>query len=300
VSAGNYEVVVPTYAVESTIGETLESLTAQVLPPARILIADDETPDSSVEIASRYPLVEILRFPHSGLSGVQNRALAHVRAEFVAFVDADDVWHPETGRVLQAALESTGAGAVSVHYDRFWEGGHPSFSNPSPPVWSELAYEDLVRRNRVWKSGTMYRTDAIREAEGWREELPITGDRDIALRLMEAGHSIFTTPWRGLGLRVSPGSMSRNPAPTLAEQLRVVLPRFSNGMGGDQAARTHARTLWLRALARAAEDRRDLRDVPPLTELFGQPPAGQRGLEVLVRSPLRHGIAAGWRAWARR
>jgi hypothetical protein len=300
VETGIYEVVVPTYNVERTIAETLDSLADQQLPPARILIADDETPDSSPEIAARYPRVEVMRFPHSGLSGVQNRALPHVRADFVAYVDGDDVWHPETGRLLLAALESTDAAAVSVDAEPFPEGERPALADPPPPVWSELAYEALVRRNWLRKSGTMYRTEAIRAIGGWREDFPITGDRDVALRLMESGRTIYTTRWRGIGLRVSPTSLHRDPEPTLTEQLRVAIPRFSDGLGGPAAARRHARTLWFRTLARAAHDRRDLRDVPTLTALGAEAPAGQRGLELLVRSPLRHGIAAGWRRWRAR
>jgi glycosyltransferase involved in cell wall biosynthesis len=289
-----YEVVVPVHRVERTIAETLDSLSAQSVAPERILIADDASPDASVDIAARYAGTEILRFEHSGLSGVQNRALEHVRAECVAYVDADDVWHPETGRLLVAALRATDAAAVSMGPDRFPDGERPALDDPLPPVWSEVGFEDLVRRNRLWKSGTMYRTAALQGVRGWREDLPITGDHDVALRLMEAGGTIFTTDWRGVGVRVSASSMSRNPV-ILREQLRVALPRLRDGDGA-----AHARTLWLRTLARAAEDGRDLRDVPALSELSDAAPRGQRALEALARSPLRGGAAAGWRAWKAR
>jgi glycosyltransferase involved in cell wall biosynthesis len=293
--------VVPTYNVERTIAETLATLTAQSVPPARILVADDETPDASAEIAAGFPEVEVRHFPHSGLSGVQNLALAEVQADAVAFVDADDLWHPETGRLLLAAIAATDAAAVSVNFEPFRDGSPPELADPLPPVWDEIAYPDLVRTNLLRKAGTMYRTAALRDVGGWREELPITGDHDIALRLMEAGHSIFTTSWRGLGYRLAASSMSRDPAPTLTEQLEVALPRCAGAGGGEgTTARGHARTLWLRTLARASQDHRDLRDVPALTGLTSQVPPGQRGLEALVRSPLRHGIAAGWRAWRSR
>ena len=292
-TAVSYEVVVPTYRVERTIAQTLESLVAQSLPPARILIADDASPDGSVAIAEGFEGVEVLHFEHSGLSGVQNRALEHVRTEFVAYVDADDVWHPDAGRQLSGILAATDAGVASLGADRFPDGTEPALDAPPPAVWEELSFDALARRNPLFKAGTMYRTAALRQVGGWNEDLPITGDHDVALRIMEAGHSVFTTSWPGVGIRLSPQSMSRNPAPTLAEQLRVAAGRVP-----DQAG--HARELWLWTLARAADDGRDLRDVPTLRELDEPAPRGQRALDAVVRSPLRGGIAAGWRAWKAR
>ena len=292
---GVYEVVVPTYNVERTIAATLSSLSEQTLPPSRILVADDETPDGSLEVAARFPNVEIMSFPHSGLSGVQNRALPHVRSEFLAFVDADDIWHPDAGRVLVAALQSTNAVAAAIAADEFPDGSLPTFPDPLPPVWAEVGYEALLARNTLCKSGTMYRTEAVRGVGGWLEDdYPITGDHDIALRLMEAGGTILATSWRGAGFRTTTTSLHRNPGPTMAEQIHAILPRAAADSVSLEPARV-GRQLWFRTLAKAAQDRRDLRDVPALSTLTDELPAGQRALEALVRSPLRHGLAAGWR-----
>lgn len=294
-AAGAYEVVVPTYGVERTIAQTLTSLKAQSLPPARILVADDETPDASAEIAARFEGVEVMRFAHSGLSGVQNRALPHVNAGYVAFVDADDIWHPETGRILVNALEATDAALAAVGPAPFHDGEQPRMPKPNGVVWSTFSYDALLRRNVLPKSGTMYRTEALRAIGGWREDFPICGDHDVALRLLETGRQLYGAEWPGVGYRQSPASMLKQPAPALTEILRVTLPRLS-----DDDARTHSRLLWFRTLARAAHDGRDLRDVPALSTLISDPPRGQRVLESLVRSPARHPMAAGWRAWRRR
>lgn len=295
----SYEVVVPTYNVEDTIAQTLTSLTAQSVPPERIMVADDESPDGSVEVAAAFPEVEVRHFPHSGLSGVQNKALAEVRADAVAFVDGDDVWHPEAGAQLLAALSGTDAAAASVSKEVFHDGSPPALDDPPPAIWSQIEHRDLLHENILSKAGTMYRTAALQEIGGWREELPITGDHDVALRLLESGHPIYLSPWQGLGYRVSATSMSRDPTPTLTQQLEVVLPRFAQ-MDDRPGGRRHARMIWLRTLALASHDHRDLNDVPPLTDLTPEVPRSQKGLELVVRSPLRHGLAAGWRAWRAR
>jgi hypothetical protein len=291
----SYEVVVPAFKVESTIAETLESLLGQSLAPERIIVADDASPDAAAQVAERYDGVDVLRFEHGGLAATQNKALEHVRAEFVAYVDADDVWHPEAGRMLVEALRDTGAVAASLGPDRFRDGTRPAFAEPPSGDSRELSYEELVRQNVLIKAGTMYRTEALRAVQGWREELSITSDHDVALRLMDAGGRVRLLPWRGVGLRVVSTGMSRHPAKTMKDQLELTLPRA--GDRGSEAARRHARRVWLRALALAAEDRRDLRDVPALTELDVPAPAGQRPLELLCRSPLRHALGAGWRRW---
>jgi glycosyltransferase involved in cell wall biosynthesis len=297
----SYDVVVPAFKVTRTIGATLESLLGQTVAPARIIVAEDGCPESSADVAEAYAGVEIMRFPHGGLTATHNRALEHVTAPYVAMVDSDDLWHPEAGRLLLDAIERTGAAAVSIDAERFVDGSAPAFDDPPEgATWSEVAYEALVRFNWLVKAGTLYRTEAVREAGGWREDLTITSDREIALRLMDHGGKIFRTAWRGLGFRVSPGGMSRNPERSLRDKLDLALPRLERLTDDQGELRRYARSVWFGTLARAADDRRDLRDVPPLTSLGVSTPRGQRALEALVRSPLRHAIAAGWRGWKTR
>src|SRR5918994_89998 len=67
----------------------------QTHPPAEILVIDDGSSDATPDIARAYgPSVTCLSTPNRGVSAARNTGIAESRREFVAFLDADDMWEP--------------------------------------------------------------------------------------------------------------------------------------------------------------------------------------------------------------
>ena len=95
-------VVVPCYRCADTVGPAVASVAAQRLPPAEVLLVDDCSGDGTLqrlhEVADSYPpgWVRVLSLPRNGgPSGARNLGWAQARQPYVAFLDADDTWHPE-------------------------------------------------------------------------------------------------------------------------------------------------------------------------------------------------------------
>jgi glycosyltransferase involved in cell wall biosynthesis len=99
-------VVVPCYNGERFLREALQSAVSQTVPPLEILVVDDGSTDQSAAIAESFgPPVRVIRQANQGESRARNRAIDESRGEWIAFLDADDVWKPEKLNRQMAAAE---------------------------------------------------------------------------------------------------------------------------------------------------------------------------------------------------
>lgn len=126
--------IIIVYNGEKFLNEAVESVIAQSFADWELLIVDDGSTDSSLEIAQRFAQTfpNIIRSLHHadggnhGMSATRNLGLSHARGDYVAFLDADDVWLPNKLMVQVAVLDAQpGVGAT---YGRAliwhsWEGG---------------------------------------------------------------------------------------------------------------------------------------------------------------------------------
>src|SRR4051812_13046945 len=89
-------VVIPCYNGALYLRETLESALAQNYAPLEILVVDDGSEDDSAAIAESCGApVRVIRQPNQGESVARNRGIDEARGDWVAFLDADDLWEPE-------------------------------------------------------------------------------------------------------------------------------------------------------------------------------------------------------------
>lgn len=115
-------VVIPCYNAAPFIASTLESVLAQTLPCHEIIVVDDGSVDASADIVRRYaPAVTLLQQPNQGESSARNRGIESASGDWVAFLDADDLWLPEkTAKQLEALSRTPGAACshTGLWFDR--------------------------------------------------------------------------------------------------------------------------------------------------------------------------------------
>ena len=88
--------IVPVFNGERYISEALDSILAQTYRPLEILVVDDGSADGTGVVFAGYGApVRYLPQPNAGQAAARNLGLSAARGEFVAFLDADDLWHPE-------------------------------------------------------------------------------------------------------------------------------------------------------------------------------------------------------------
>jgi cellulose synthase/poly-beta-1,6-N-acetylglucosamine synthase-like glycosyltransferase len=111
-------VVVAAHDEEEVIGRRLENLLEVEYPADRLEIfvasdgSTDRTDEIVAEVAARTPAVRLLRFERAGKGAAQNRAVAEVDAEIVAFSDANSRWAPDALRKLVRSFADPDVGYV--------------------------------------------------------------------------------------------------------------------------------------------------------------------------------------------
>lgn len=93
-------VIMPCYNMEKYISDSIMSVRQQTYPHWELLIVDDASTDRTVAIVENLcQQDERIRYSvkpkHSGIADSRNQCLAMAKGQFLAFLDADDIWYPE-------------------------------------------------------------------------------------------------------------------------------------------------------------------------------------------------------------
>ncbi len=108
-------VIIPAYNAEDFIAATIESVLAQDYPAIEIIVVDDGSTDDSAKIVRRYqerhPSVQLIQQANSGVAAARNAGIKIARGEYIAPLDADDIWFENKISEQVKALESGPANA---------------------------------------------------------------------------------------------------------------------------------------------------------------------------------------------
>lgn len=161
--APQISIVIPAFNSASYINEAIDSALAQEGVSQEIIVVDDGSSDDTVARVRAYgDRVRLIEQANQGSAVARNRGVAESRADYIAFLDADDYWHPQKLSKQWAAVQE---GATLV-YSRFsvWE---PAADGSFAPATTYLA--DCQRQGRMSKparQGWLY-IDLLLDCEVW-------------------------------------------------------------------------------------------------------------------------------------
>lgn len=109
-------VVIPNHDYGHYVTEALESVLAQTYSPIEVIVVDNGSSDDSLERLGPYAgRCRVVAQSDLGQSGSRNRGILEATGEWVAFLDADDVWLP-TKVAEQVALATKGGAEIGLVY----------------------------------------------------------------------------------------------------------------------------------------------------------------------------------------
>lgn len=205
-------VVIPTYNAAQHLRDTLECVLAQSASGLEVLLVDDGSTDSTLELARSYgSRLRIFEQRHAGPGAARNVGILAARAPLIAFCDADDLWHLDKLARQQAALAER-PDAIMCHTDfslsdapranRVSRLAEFSKYDPLDPFYS------LLRGNFVATSSVLVRRDALTRAGMFDGTLHGSEDLKLWLRLAQLG-SIVAVPEVLTFMREHPGRTTR-------------------------------------------------------------------------------------------
>ena len=138
-------VVIPAYNSAGTIRATLDSVLGQTKKPAEILVLNDGSTDATGAILESYgSAITVFTHENGGLSRARNFLCGKARGEAVAFIDADDVWHPAYLEIQARLLvESPDAAASFTRYIIFQQESDLIWPAPRVPEAPPTLLEPL-------------------------------------------------------------------------------------------------------------------------------------------------------------
>jgi glycosyltransferase involved in cell wall biosynthesis len=213
-------VIVPAFNAERTLAETLRSVAHQSHKCLEILIVDDGSTDATAAIATAFcmndPRARLISKPNGGVASARNRGIAEARAEFVAPIDADDVWHPDfITRLLEKAIEAPVAPGFVHALSRHLDGNSRVVRSCSTTTAGGFVLGRMIYQNIVGNGSAMLilRSAAL-AAGGYDERLRaagLEGCEDYLLQLqIAARHRVAAVSDYLVGYRLGDTTMSSN------------------------------------------------------------------------------------------
>ncbi|MFC1849852.1 glycosyltransferase family 2 protein [candidate division CSSED10-310 bacterium] len=86
-------VIIPIYNCKNYLGDAVESILAQTYQPVEIIVVDDGSTDGSALVIEQYDEVRCIQQSHSGAGTARNQGIRTAQGNFLAFLDADDLWN---------------------------------------------------------------------------------------------------------------------------------------------------------------------------------------------------------------
>jgi glycosyltransferase involved in cell wall biosynthesis len=198
--APRFSVVMPLYNKAAHVRAAIESVFSQTFPAHEILVVDNRSTDGGREIVAaigdeRIKLLDLSTPGPGGYAG-RNIGIRAARGDWIAFLDADDLWHPDHLAVLAEGISTDpSARAVATRFDHVFEDRSqaqriaPELGQPqSLDLAGFLAAWLAVRECPMWTGAIAVRRDTLFEAGLFPEGRAVRGgDKDLWLRVLAKG-----------------------------------------------------------------------------------------------------------------
>lgn len=220
---GKISVVIPCFNAEHYIASAIRSVFAQDWPNLEIVVVDDGSSDRSSELVSdTFPGVTLLRQANQGVAAARNNGIRHAQGDWIAFLDADDIWLPGKLQAQWEMLNATSSARMCYTAWQVWTSTEPS---PQPEYlaallrqsgdtarWSGASgwvYPQLLLDCVVWTSTVLVHRSVFAEVGQFEPTLRVGEDYDLWLRASRVTQ-ILRVPCPLALYRMHPASITKS------------------------------------------------------------------------------------------
>jgi glycosyltransferase involved in cell wall biosynthesis len=284
-------IIVPAYNADRFLAATLDSVMASTWRDFEVVVIDDGSTDGTAALVQQYPPpVRLLRQTNRGMSASRNRGILESDAEFIALLDADDLWHPMKLALQIECLEANPQAGVCFTEFFSWDGMQPP---PFEPVSSGILdarlsgwiYHQMILTNFVLPSSALMPRRAFAKLGPFLCENQKTDDWEFFVRASQE-FEFRKLAARLVAYRQTPQSLSKRVSEVNeTEAMReALMARF--GLRSPQGPAVDAAEL-------ARRQRKSRRDFADMHVARGNLFLGLTGfLQLLARGPDRSAVLA--------
>ena len=184
-------VIIPAYNSARWLGEAIESVLGQTFHEFELIVVDDGSTDNTSYIARAFtdPRIRYLHQHNKGLSAARNAGIRESRAEYVALLDADDIFKPNKLELQVSVLDQRPALAlVTCGFDVLDERGATVGEQRPWLAQPKIDLQSLLFVNPVLPSTLVVRRSSFESVGLFDETLRRYEDWEFSLRLAASGH----------------------------------------------------------------------------------------------------------------
>lgn len=220
-------IIVPVYRAAQYIAETIEMVTKQTHQNWELLLIDDCSSDNSVEIilntiekmSGQVPArIRLIRKEkNEGAAQARNTGIELAKGRYIAFLDADDIWHPEKLEKELSFMKEKQAAFAFTAYEFGDEKAHGNGKIVKAP--ERLTYRKALSRTVIFTSTVIFDTAKISKE---LIQMPVVASEDTATwwKVLRNGYTAY-----GLNEALV---IYRRPAKSLSSNKFVAMKRIWN------------------------------------------------------------------------
>jgi glycosyltransferase involved in cell wall biosynthesis len=214
-------VIIPAYNAELYIGYTLDSVISQTYQNIEVIIVDDGSQDKTVAIVKSYitqdPRIILIQQANAGVAAARNRAIQAAHGDYIAPLDADDIWYPQK---LEKQIACFLQSELSVGMVYVWTADIDVNNRLTGGICAWMiegdTYIPMIYSNFLGSASCpLIRRDCFERVGGYNSRLKALNaqgceDWDLYLRIADVYH-VRVVPELLIGYRQSSTSMSTHP-----------------------------------------------------------------------------------------
>jgi glycosyltransferase involved in cell wall biosynthesis len=222
-------VIIPAHNAARYLSIAIESVMAQTFQDWSIVLVNDGSTDNTDEVVAPFLAalggkLKYIKQPKSGVSAARNTAIRNSSGEFLALLDADDIWLPiRLEESLKCLRDRPNAGLSYGFNTRIGPDGAllDTFDRRQKHGEGWVAPYLYMRTIDLPSPTITFRRKCIEEVGGFDETLTVTEDRDLWLRIA-LRYEIALIPKILAHYRTSPQSATTDPNRMLKSQLQFI------------------------------------------------------------------------------
>jgi len=213
-SSSSIAIVIPCFNATATLAATINSALNQDVT-VDVIVIDDGSTDGSLALAREFePNVRIFTGQNRGVSHARNVGISETTAEWILFLDADDLLEPATISKRLATAEASNADVVICDWVEMHDDGSGVITTGAVRSvdWPALeANAELAIAVHIWATtaAILYKRSIVNKVGGFRPDLPIIQDARFLFDAAYHGAQFAHSPHLGARYRVSPQGLSR-------------------------------------------------------------------------------------------
>ncbi|HZN32527.1 MAG TPA: glycosyltransferase family A protein [Pirellulaceae bacterium] len=214
-------VIIPTFNSGRLVVQAIDSALAQTHAAAQIVVVDDGSTDDTCDRIRPYlDRLEYVQQPNRRVAAARNAGLARVTGELIAFLDADDAWHPhKLARQVDVLAQRPEIGVLATGLTD-WPGPLAAELPPAPGTIAAVRLVEMLLFNPLATSSVVIRRELLERVGRFDTELFGPEDYDLWLRCAQQSQvAILREPLTGY--RDTCGSLGKQ-----AETMRQGLLRI--------------------------------------------------------------------------